>query len=207
MTNAPSLTQLLKHAIEMRLLDVHTALIGRVQTYYPDTQTADIEPVLKRTLKAIDGQIKQESLPLLIDVPIIFPSAGGFFVSFPVKPGDFVQIIFNEVNIDSEIDLSRFSLDGAVAIPGVYKNKLSKTHAENMVLGKDNSSQIHITDNQILLGSQNAKEALAIASKVTQELQKIITAFNTHTHSYHNTPTLRQILPSQNLGTKKVMAE
>lgn len=207
MTNAPSLTQLLKHAIEMRLLDVHTALIGRVQTYYSETQTADIEPVLKRTLSTIDGEIKQESLPLLIDVPIIFPSAGGFFVSFPVKPGDFVQIIFNEVSIDSELDLSRFSLDGAVAIPGVCKNKLSKTHEENMVLGKENSSQIHITDKQILLGSQNAQEALALASKVSQELQKIITAFNTHTHSYHSTPTLKQILPSQNLGTKKVVAE
>lgn len=207
MTNAPTLTQLLKHAIEMRLLDVHTALIGRVQTYYSTTQTADIEPVLKRTLTTIDGQIKQESLPLLIDVPVIFPSAGGFFLSFPVKPGDFVQIIFNEVSIDSEPDLSRFNLDGAVAIPGIYNTKKSKIHTKNMVLGKENSTQVHITNDQILLGSQNATEALAMASKVTQELQKIITAFNTHTHNYHKTPTLRQILPLQNLGTKKVMAE
>lgn len=74
MTNTPTLAQLIKQAIEQRLLDVHTAFIGRIERYDHKTQRANIEPVLKQTLTDQKGLLKQEALPLLIDVTIIFPN-------------------------------------------------------------------------------------------------------------------------------------
>jgi hypothetical protein len=48
MEQAPTLAQLLKQAIENRLLHVHTALIGRIEKYDSNTQLADIQPVIKQ---------------------------------------------------------------------------------------------------------------------------------------------------------------
>ena len=91
MTQTPTLAQLIKQAIDSRLVDVHTAIIARVESYAPEKQQVDVSPVLKR---------QSEDLPMLCDVPVLFPRAGGFFISLPIQPGDFVQILFNESAID-----------------------------------------------------------------------------------------------------------
>jgi hypothetical protein len=217
MTKTPTLAQLLKAALENRLLDVHTAVIAKVENYDAAKQQVNVSPVLKRCVKNLDGEITDEQLPILCDVPVLFPRAGGFFISFPIQPGDFVQLIFNEVAIDDwlngeaqgMVSVERFNLQGAVAVPGVYPESrpLSGAHSENFVAGKDNGVQLHIDSGKIRLGSAQAKEALAIASKVETELQKIISAFNAHVHISNGTPTISQIPPIVSVGTTKVCAE
>jgi len=217
MEPTPTLAQLLKQTIENRLLDVHTALIGRVEKYDPRTQLADIQPVLKQTIKLKDGDVKQEDLPLLVDVPVLFPRAGGFFLSLPIQSGDYVQVIFNEVSIDAFLteasstinSAGRFTLQGAVCVPGIYpqSSPLQDAHKSNLVLGKDEAVQIHIDGEKIRLGSEKAAEALAIASAVKVELEKLRTAFKSHVHTYHNTPTTTQIAPIGDIATQKVTAE
>lgn len=83
---------------------------------------------------------------------------------------------------------------------------LSSAHTANLVLGQDNGVQIHIDGETIRLGSADAHEALAIASKVEAELEKIRSAFQSHVHTYHNTPTTTQIAPVNDIATKKVVA-
>jgi hypothetical protein len=100
MAPIPTLAQLLQQAIDNRLLDVHTALIAKVESYDAETQQVNVSPVLKRQVKTLDGTWVSEQLPILCNVPVLFPRAGGFFISFPIQPGDFVQLIFNEVSID-----------------------------------------------------------------------------------------------------------
>lgn len=188
----PTLAHLLKTAIEHRLLDVHTALIAKVERYDAEQQLVDVAPVLKRSIKTLDGEWAHEFLPVLCDVPVLFPRAGGFFLSFPIQAGDFVQLIFNEASIEAWLTdkapgalcSQRFSLEGAVALPGVFPfNKaLPGAHAENLVLGQEQGLQIHIDGQKIRLGSAEAHEALAIASKVREELDHIKSVFNSHTH-------------------------
>lgn len=192
MTQTPSLAQLLKHAIEGRLLDVHTALIAKVERYDAAKQIIDVAPVLKRSIENMDGEWIAEQLPVLCDVPVLFPRAGGFFISFPIQPGDFVQLIFNETDIEEWLENKeptishnqRFTLQGAVALPGIFPQSmvLSGAHKSNLVLGKEQGLQIHIDDQKIRLGSEDASEALAIASKVKEELERIKSAFHSHTH-------------------------
>src|SRR5215813_4439197 len=136
MIETPSLSQLIKHGIDNRLLDVHTALIAKVESYDAEKQIVDVAPVLKCRIKTKDGYWINENLPILCDVPVLFPRAGGYFLSFPIKPGDFIQLIFNEVSIEEWLNdkasslpcNQRFTLEGAIAIPGVYP--LSKTLAD-----------------------------------------------------------------------------
>lgn len=218
MIKPPSLAKLIKQAIENRLLDVHTALIGRVESYDASTQLVDVAPVLKKAIPKQNGIWTNETLPLLCDVPVLFPRAGEFFLSLPLTPGDLVQIIFNEVSLKEWIDdkaydtlyNQRFTLQGAIAIPGVYPSnkRLYKSHKSNLVLGKDKGVQIHIDGDKIYLGSDKASEALAIASKVKQELDHIKAMFNSHSHMSSMGP----IKPSDamaattDIATQKVMA-
>ncbi len=224
MEQAPTLAELIKQAIDNRLVDVHTALIGQIERYDHKTQLADIQPVLKRPVKTLDAQTIQEKLPVLMEVPVLFPRAGVFFLTFPLQVGDFVQIIFNEVSIDEFLSESassinsdgRFSLHGAVAIPGAYplSKPLIGAHNANLVMGKDKGVQLHIDSEKIRLGSGVADEALALAKNVKRELEKFRSAFNSHTHiatattgTVTNAPTTTQIDPTGDIATKKVMAE
>ncbi len=224
MENKISFAQLLKQAIDNRLLDLHTALIGRIEKYDAKTQLADIQPVLKCAIKTSDGTINQEDLPLLVDVPILFPRAGEFFISLPIEVGDYVQVIFNETAIDdflsespSRIDSARrFTLQGAAAIPGIYPQAkaLKSAHKANLVMGRDEGIQLHIDQEKIRLGSEKAEEALAIASRVEAEFKKIINVFNGHTHNGTcSTGTVSTVIPTSQLGpigniaTQKVVAQ
>jgi hypothetical protein len=180
MTQTPTLAQLLKQAIDNRLLEVHTAMIAVVESYDVATQQVNVSPVLKRRVRTLEDEWIDEQLPVLCDVPVLFPRAGGFFISFPIQTGDFVQLIFNETCIEEWLENSpptidhnqQFSLQGAVAIPGVYPlaKALTEAHESNLVLGKEQGVQIHIDGEKIRLGSAEANEALAIASKVEMEL-------------------------------------
>lgn len=224
MEQAPTLSQLLKQAIENRLMDVHTALIGQVERYDYETQLADVQPVLKRSVRGPNNQNIQEQIPILCEVPVLFPRAGGLFFSLPLQRGDYVQILFNETSIDDFLtgktsDVSsaaRFTLHGAIAIPGIYPlaESLIGAHEKNLVMGKENGVQLHIDSEKIRLGSEVADEALALAKNVKRELEKFRAAFNSHTHiatattgTVTNAPTTSQISPTGDIGTKKVVAE
>jgi hypothetical protein len=87
MKETPTFAQLIKQAIDNRLLDVHTAMIGKVERYDAEKQLVDVAPVLKRQIKNIEGAWQSEELPMLCDVPVLFPRAGGYFISLPIQPG------------------------------------------------------------------------------------------------------------------------
>ncbi len=219
MEQTPTLARLIKLAIDNRLLDVHTALIAVVESYDAEKQQVNVTPVLKRCLRSLSGDWVNEELPKICDVPVLFPRAGGFFISFPIQPGDFVQLLFNEVSIDDWLNDApsttahdeRFSLQGAVAIPGVYPSTKTITgaHKTNLVLGQEQGPQIHIDGEKIRMGSDKANEALAIASKVKEELDRIKSAFNKHSHVSSSGPIkpTDRIIASSDIATKKVVAQ
>ena len=209
MAPIPTLAQLLQQAIDNRLMDVHTALIAKVESYDAETQQVNVSPVLKRQVKTLEGAWVSEQLPVLCNVPVLFPRAGRFFISFPIQPGDFVQLVFNEVSIDEWVTDKasavsydqRFTLQGAVAIPGIYAQSqaLSDAHETNLVLGQDNGLQIHIDNQKIRLGSHDASEAVALASKVEAELHLIREAVQTLTGT--------RFPPMTNLAATSVTAQ
>ena len=77
----PSLPEVLKQAFDARLATVYTALPGQIERY--DAGKADI---------------KIENLPVLLDVPVIFS-----VLTFPVKTGDKVQLIFNNHDLSQAV--------------------------------------------------------------------------------------------------------
>jgi hypothetical protein len=180
--STPELEDVLLEAMDDRLLDVHTAVPGKVLRYDVATQTADVQPLVRA------GGV---ALPVLPNCPVAFPRGGGFFLSFPLQVGDFVFVVFPENSIDlwrarsgaegDPGDQRRHSPTSGVALPCLYPSAraLSDAHGANLVLGKDGGTQVHIKSGQVSIGSENASDFVALAAKVATELAKLNADLNT----------------------------
>lgn len=124
----PTLQEVIAEAIESRLLELHTAIPGKVISYDPATQTAEVAPVVQRAEPAEDGGATLTALPSIPNVPVQWPRGKSFALSFPLAAGDHVLLVFSEAAIghwraSGELapagDLRRHSLGYPVAIPGV----------------------------------------------------------------------------------------
>jgi hypothetical protein len=177
----PTDAEIIFEAIDSRMLDVHTAIPCIVESYDNSTQTADLQPQVKRAMKDGNGNIVSESLPILPDVPIAFPRSSAFFISFPISKGDFVLCLFSEASIDawrsqgSEIapgDARRHSLTGGIGIPCCYPNSgaLSDTSGSNMVIGQDGANnQVVFTSTQVQVGKGATKKAARDGDDVAED--------------------------------------
>ena len=87
-------------AIDGALASVWTALPATVTAVNLDAQTVSAQPTVKGTVTAKDGTQSQVSLPMLVDVPICWPKAGGFAVTLPVTIGDEILVVFASRCID-----------------------------------------------------------------------------------------------------------
>lgn len=110
------------------LLDVHTAMPGQVISFDSATQTIEVQPCLKRKFNGAD---EATSLPVLTDVPVVFPGSGDFWVTFDIKADSYVLLIFNERSLDRWIDQGgivdpakprKFALSDCIAIAGILPN-------------------------------------------------------------------------------------
>jgi hypothetical protein len=88
-------------AMAGRLASVWTALPGEVVGVDLSAQTVSIQPTIQGKVTSADGAESDVSLPVLVDVPIVWPRAGGFALTFPIAVGDEVLVVFSSRCIDS----------------------------------------------------------------------------------------------------------
>ncbi len=176
---APTPAGLIQQHLDSFAQDLHTALPGKVVSYDPETQTADVEPLLRRSLFSGDGDRTAEDLPILPAVPVVWPRGGGYYVHMPLGAGDTVLLVFTEMahaaaleqdGVADAGDEGRHTLAGAVAIPmlaSVVKRLASAdAPAGAMRVGKEGATQIEITSSGIKLGGADAVDFVALATKV-----------------------------------------
>lgn len=205
----PEWAELLQEAVAAGLLEVHTSMPGQVVAVHDGAgkrQFVDVRLSLRRALEADEESAEpfvEEELPILPRVPVGFPQGGGWFVSFPLKPGDFVYVVFAERSLDRFIatarkaqqkaistgDIGTHSLDGAFALPngpapkaelleGVSGTDLVIGHVSGTPLMKmAESGTVTLTGDLTVTGSVTAAEVTA--TEVTAGGQ----ALSTHVHS------------------------
>lgn len=78
-----------------------TAMPAIVQSVDFTAMTCEVQPSLKGEIADENGNIQSVNLPLLVDVPIVFPSAGGFTITMPMAAGDEVLVVFASRCIDA----------------------------------------------------------------------------------------------------------
>ena len=172
-----TLEEVLLHAFRQQQMDVHTCFPARVESYDAPSQTCEVTPQISRHLEDGQGGVVPEALPKLADVPVLFPRCGSFFMSFPLQAGDYVLVVCSQKNIGlwrqsgssgDPGDTGMHTLDGAVAIPGIYPDSKSLQNADatNMVLGSDTdpAGRIALLPSQVQLGG--GAQFVALANKV-----------------------------------------
>lgn len=129
-------TEMLRKMVESHTGELRVATPGVVVDFDSSACTATIQPAIRERI-CINGVVSDEDLPLLVDVPIMFPRAGEYAITFPVSAGDEVLVIFADMCIDAfwqsggtennQIDRRRHDLsDGLAIITGISQvNKLS----------------------------------------------------------------------------------
>jgi hypothetical protein len=88
-------------ALDGKQAEMWTALPGIVESYDAERQTCTVQPTIKGKVEAQGGAVSSVALPLLVDVPVIFPSGGGFTLTFPIAQGDECLVVFSSRCIDA----------------------------------------------------------------------------------------------------------
>lgn len=211
-SRSPEEAELLTLAFNSLIADVHTCMPGRVVSYDAKTQKAVIKPTIKRLIVHEDGEELLEALPEIPDVPIFFGRGGGFFITFPLEPGDLVELRFSERSLDNYLsgegddtdpdEFRMFDLSDAIATPGLYpfKRAIKDIHTANLVIGKDNGGiQIHLTPEGVmeLKHSGESDEAVALGNALKAWWDTAIKPWlDTHIHPSGMGPTGAPAAPS-----------
>lgn len=153
MPNPVSLNDAVKAVVGYRLNNLHMAMPAAIISYDYNVQKASVQPLLNKVWT--DGTITP--YPILENIPVVFPRAGGGGITFPVIEGDTCLLLFIERSIDlwktiggqvSPNDSRKFDLSDAVAIMGLFPFNQTSTADNNtdMLLTYANS-KIRIKQN------------------------------------------------------------
>lgn len=105
---------------------LRVAMPGIIQSFDPNAVTCTVLPAIRGIIPKQNG-IDPSDLPLLVDVPVMFPRGGGCTMTFPVKPGDECLLVFSDRCIDfwwqnggvqEPVDPRQHDLSDAFAIIG-----------------------------------------------------------------------------------------
>lgn len=135
----------LRLAMESQQAQIWTALPGVVAAVNLAAQTLSVQPTVQGSVASPDGAKQLVNLPLLVDVPIVWPRAGGFALTFPISAGDEVLVVFASRCIDSwwqsggigapaEARMHDLSDGFAILAPTSQPKKLSGVSSTNVQL-------------------------------------------------------------------------
>lgn len=227
MSRSPTWAEVIRRAVTSQIEGLHLALPGQVERYDSAKQLVDVQPLIKASYEDEEGNKVIEQLPVIPNVPVSFPGAGGFRLTFPIAVGDTGILLFADASLDVWLEKGglvdpgldhRFALADAFFIPGIRDKARALTEAptDRMTIGLDGGVQIHIDQSEIRLGSNTPAELqfVALAQKVADELAAIRSAFNGHTHNYtdNGAPSITagpssSIAAPGNVGSSNVKAK
>lgn len=103
--------------------DINTSMPGVVVSYDAATRRAVVQPSLSKQIA--DGRVLPA--PQIVSVPIVFPTGGGFSMTWPLHPGDGVMLHFSQRSLEAwhdggnavPDDPRQFDLSDAMAVPGL----------------------------------------------------------------------------------------
>ena len=198
----------LRMAMDGRLSSVWTAIPGIITSVDLEKRTCSVQPSIQGRIQNPDGSYQFVNLPVLVDVPIVMPSAGGFTLSLPIAADDEVLVIFASRCIDSwwsnggvgvPMEQRMHDLSDGFAIPGPKSTpNATALHATNVRLMKDDgSAYVEVTPS----GAVNVKGTVAEIEAPTITLKgdvvipvgKTLTIagipFATHKHATNTNPS------------------
>ncbi len=132
---------------------LRVAIPGIVESFDAERQTVSVQPAITENIQAGEEAAKAIPLPILTDIPICFPRAGGYSMTLPVQKGDECLLVFADSCIDGwwqsggvqdQMETRRHDLSDAFAIIGTTSQprKVTSYSSENMQIRTDDGGII-----------------------------------------------------------------
>lgn len=126
--------------------------------------TVSAQPAIQGVIEDENGLTTYQDLPLLINIPILFPSGGGFNITLPIKAGDECLVVFSARCIDAwwqsggiqkPQENRMHDLSDGLCILAPYSQKraqIVKQFSNNSIIIRDdnNNNYIELTQDGIL---------------------------------------------------------
>lgn len=138
----PDLSEVIGAALEARAALVRVTLPGIVVNYNKSKQRADVQIIVQDVIKGMG-----KTIPVLNDVPVLFPGFGGNRITFPVKKGQGVLVAFASSSIANV----------KAGIKGVHNPRDPRKHALSdalVLVGFDGVPGTSAPDNMIEIHSE-----------------------------------------------------
>jgi hypothetical protein len=182
-------------AMDGRQAQIWTSTPAIVESF--DGNTLRAKPAIQEKVRAKDGTVSDVNLPLLIYCPVVFPTGGGYVLTFPIKPGDEVLIVFASRCIDNwwkqggvqkQAEMRMHDISDGFAIPGPLSDprKVSNVSTTATVLrSMDNLLNVTLDSSiqKILINATNQID-------LTATTQVTVTAPTIIAHASINSPNL-----------------
>jgi hypothetical protein len=202
-------TEMYRRMMENTVNNLRVAAPGIIRSFDADKQTAVVQIAIREKIN-IKGRLQWTDIPLLVDVPVVFPKAGDYALTLPVKKDDECLVIFADFCIDAwwqsggiqnQLDKRRHDLSDGFALVGVSSQpkKITNYSANTIQLrNKAGDTYVEINENNInIVAAENTtvncnNASITCSGNVTIDSGSVTIGSNTvidgknflnHTHS------------------------
>jgi hypothetical protein len=161
----------LRTTLDGRQVDIWTALPGIIQSFDPVALTVTVQPAIQALYTGADLSQKFVNLPILPDVPVVFPRGGKYTLTFPITVGDECLVVFSSRCIDnwwdqggvqSQYELRMHDLSDGFALVGPFSQKTKITNIST------NTTQLRSNDGTVSIDvDATGKITLTAPTQVT----------------------------------------
>lgn len=141
-----------------------------VQSYDADNGTVECQPAVRERIINQNEEIEYLNLPLLTNVPVVFPSNSKYSVTFPLAKGDECLVLFSDLSIDNfwekgnvqnPIEDRRHDLSDGIAIPCNLSLTKERKIYEDGILISSPDANIKMSDSEIYFTNPNYSVSLS----------------------------------------------
>ena len=175
----PGWVAIMEMVVESALKRMHTSFPARVISYNSTAGTVSVQAMIMREYFDESENRQIEKLPVITDVPVMFPGGGGHRITFPILANDTITLFAASMSLElwhqtlglqfvDPADSRRNALEDMYAVPGFrpLKNWHSDAPTDRMSLGLNDGVQINIDANEVRLGSNSASDRATMASEL-----------------------------------------
>lgn len=107
--------------------EIWNAMPGIIQSFDPSKMTVVVQPAIKALWRDPTGAQTWQTMPLCLDVPVVFPGGGGCTMTFPLVTGDECLLVFASRCVDAwwqsggigvQAELRMHDLSDGFCLPG-----------------------------------------------------------------------------------------
>jgi len=206
---APSLATVICQAVSSIMSGVHTCMPGQIHSYDSTFAKADVLPLLNRTF--YNGDVV--TMPIITNVPVIWPRTSEGAITFPLSKGDGVLLVFAERSIDEWLSSGKqvtpadgrsYDLSDAIAIAGCFDFSTSLSLPNNddfQIVFNENTIKIkrdgtvEIKGNNIITIKSNGDIEIGGTALQSVMTKAAMDAYNIHTHPVVGSSTGSPLIP------------